>query len=201
MAEMTYTETLIVTHCWCGIAVAIPENLHRWLHESANNSCFCPVGHRFVFGNTYEEKLAEEKRRHAATRDLLNVEEHARLTEERSHAQTRGQLTRVRKRAAAGVCPVCHRTISQLARHMKSKHPSYETGEHDHAHEHEVEALDVLDRQLMELLKAKGAVSFGTIMTSLGLTTTGRAYALLRRHMDEGTVRRRRHGVYELVPS
>lgn len=206
MAEMTYSETLSVTHCWCGIAVAIPENLHRWALESNKHSVHCPLGHTFVYGDSYEAKLADERRRHQATRELLDAEEQARRTEERSHAQTRGQLRKTRERVAAGVCPFCRRSFSQLARHMKSKHPDevpssgHEHEHHEHEHEHKVSAEDILDAQLIELLKSKGAVSFGTILASLNLTTS-RAYVLLRRHMADGSVRRRHHGVYEWVES
>lgn len=34
--------------------------------------------------------------------------------------------TRLKKRMKNGVCPCCHRTVSQLARHMKTKHPDFQ---------------------------------------------------------------------------
>jgi hypothetical protein len=114
---MTYTETLVVTHCWCGIALAIPSNLNRVMHDEGK-SCYCPVGHSFVYGETNEDKLRAERERHRATRDLL-------AAEERSHQATRGHLTRAKKRSAAGVCPCCHRTFKQLRKHMNVKHPEY----------------------------------------------------------------------------
>jgi hypothetical protein len=125
LTAFTYTEELIVTHCWCGIAVAIPENLNRYAHDKKGYSIYCPLGHSFVYGNNFEAKYEEERRRHQATKDLLAAEERAHRAEERSHAQTRGKLTRVEKRASAGVCPCCNRTFQQLARHMKSKHPEF----------------------------------------------------------------------------
>ena len=115
---MEYTETLIVTHCWCGIACAVPENLFTYTKRHKGKAIFCPRGHEFIFGNTVEEQLADEKRRHAATRDLLR-------TEERSHQATRGHLTRQRKRAAAGVCPCCHRSFQNVQRHVQVKHPDF----------------------------------------------------------------------------
>jgi hypothetical protein len=115
--EMTYTETLVVTHCWCGIALAIPENLHRFA-KTKPTDVYCPLGHIFVFRDTYKEQYEAEQRRHQATKDLL---EH----EEKSHAATRGHLTRQRKRAQAGICPCCNRSFQQLARHMKTKHPDF----------------------------------------------------------------------------
>lgn len=37
----------------------------------------------------------------------------------------RKATARLRKRIKNGVCPCCHRTVSQLARHMKTKHPDF----------------------------------------------------------------------------
>lgn len=114
--EMEYTETLVVTSCWCGISLAIPSNLHRYARDRKNHSVYCPLGHTFVYSDSNEEKLAREQQRHTATKSLLKQEE-------RSHAQTRGQLKRTKTRVAAGVCPHCNRTFQQLARHMKCRHP------------------------------------------------------------------------------
>jgi DNA repair exonuclease SbcCD ATPase subunit len=124
-ATMTYSETLTVTSCWCGIRLAIPDNLYRYLQKSDKNHCYCPLGHTFVFSNTLEEQL-EQAREHArkareregATYSLLKEEE-------RSHAATRGHLTRAKKqvhRAEHGVCPHCNRSFQNLTRHMETKH-------------------------------------------------------------------------------
>lgn len=37
----------------------------------------------------------------------------------------RKKSVRIHKRAAAGVCPCCKRTVAQMARHMKTKHPHF----------------------------------------------------------------------------
>jgi hypothetical protein len=126
---MTYSETLVVTSCWCGIALAIPSNLHRYAKDKKNHAIFCPLGHEFIFGDTNEEKLkakeeelARERKRVQATRELLHQEE-------RSHVATRGHLTRAKKRAHGGACQYCNRTFVDMARHVASKHP-------EHAHDH-----------------------------------------------------------------
>jgi len=118
MTTIDYTETLVVCHCWCGIALAIPSNLHRVAHEKPTD-VYCPLGHVFVWGDTYKEKLERETKRLAATRDLLHAEE-------RSHQATRGHLTRARRRAAAGVCPCCHRHFANVQRHVASQHPTFD---------------------------------------------------------------------------
>jgi hypothetical protein len=118
---LTYTGTLVVVQCWCGIRHAIPSGLHRQARDKGHG-VYCPLGHSWVFSKTraeeLEEDLARERRRCKAERDLR---EH----EERSHAATRGHLTRTKRRVAAGVCPCCGRTFQQLARHMAAKHPGY----------------------------------------------------------------------------
>jgi hypothetical protein len=120
--SLTYSETLVVVHCWCGIACAIPENLNTHAHNHKGKEIYCPLGHTFVYTDSYEEQLARERRRHQATKELLQQEE-------RSHVATRGHLTRQRKRIAEGVCPCCHRTFKQLAAHMKNKHPDFKAEE------------------------------------------------------------------------
>ena len=116
--QIEYTETLTVTTCWCGIKLAVPDNLLRWAQESRNNPIYCPIGHTFVFHNSFEEKLKQEQQRHQATRDLLTQEE-------RSHSATKGQLTKTKKRVAKGVCPCCKRHFTNVERHMASQHPEY----------------------------------------------------------------------------
>lgn len=116
--KMEYTETLEVTSCWCGIAVAIPSNLMRFARNHKGKEVYCPLGHTFIFKDSYEEQLQVERRRHEATRDLLRAEE-------RSHSATRGTLTKTKKRIHAGVCPCCKRSFQNVKRHMDNKHPDY----------------------------------------------------------------------------
>lgn len=124
MATLTHIQTLVSVTCWCGVAHAIPQSLNSQARDK-KTTVYCPLGHAWVYTKTNAERLEEERqyreraeRRLQATRDLL-------AAEERSHASTRGHLTRQRKRAAAGVCPCCNRTFQQLARHMKAKHPDF----------------------------------------------------------------------------
>lgn len=132
---MTFTGELVVTSCWCGIALAIPKSMYRWAQEDKGNHVYCPLGHTFIFGKG-EADLAKERAdrlaaqlraaraSNTATRDQL-------LAERRSNAAYRGHLTRLRNRIANGVCPVkdCHRPFANVRRHIESQHP-------DWAHEH-----------------------------------------------------------------
>ena len=37
----------------------------------------------------------------------------------------KGQISKLKKRASAGVCPCCNRSFQNLRRHMGNKHPEF----------------------------------------------------------------------------
>lgn len=118
---ISYTETLETTVCWCGIHMAMPTNLLRNARDHATD-VWCPIGHKFGWHETEADRLKkqlESAERTAASRL-------AALDQERSsHSATKGQLTKARKRAANGVCPCCSRSFVDVARHVKTKHPTF----------------------------------------------------------------------------
>jgi hypothetical protein len=125
VSTITYTGRLVTTTCWCGIHLAVPQDLYNIAKRNKDKAIYCPLGHSFIFSNTTEEQLEvakqETKRarqRERAVRELLTHEEH-------SHRATRGHMTRIKKRVAAGVCPCCNRTFRDLAKHMEGQHPDY----------------------------------------------------------------------------
>src|SRR5215467_4797495 len=118
---MQFTETLIVTHCWCGIALAIPDNLSRYAHNHDDTSIYCPLGHKFVFQDTYETKYERVKSQLAAARAAQDQAEADAKAARMRESKERKAKERLQKRASAGVCPHCNRTFQQLARHMKTK--------------------------------------------------------------------------------
>lgn len=127
-ATLSYSATLVVTTCWCGMHHAVPEELrdkqqrdHRDGRDQT--SIYCPLGHGYIISGKGEaEKLREhlerEQRRAQAERDLRED------TERRLIAQ-KGQTTKARNRAAAALCPCCNRSFVQIRRHMENKHPDY----------------------------------------------------------------------------
>lgn len=117
-ATLQYTGTLVVTTCWCGVRHGVPSELYRQA-ERHGMTVYCPLGHKWVVSDTDDKKIERLERRVAATRDLLHAEE-------RSHAATRGHLTRTKNRIAKGVCPCCNRHFANVERHMQSQHPHYE---------------------------------------------------------------------------
>ncbi len=91
---------------------------------------YCPNGHRNYYPqkNTEEQAIAERD----AARELAARESRRRKAAEDAakHAEyqrryAKGQLTKMRKRIANGVCPCCNRTFANLAEHMAGQHPDF----------------------------------------------------------------------------
>jgi hypothetical protein len=128
MATLTYTGTLQITSCWCGIKLAIPRDLYDMATRHEHHTVWCPLGHKFVYGDTTEKELAEERQRRRRAEEAASARLDLLRHEERSHAATRGHVTRKKKqleRVSGGVCPCCNRTFKALARHMKTQHPGF----------------------------------------------------------------------------
>jgi len=128
MSTLTYSGQLVATTCWCGIHYAVPEEFLGMIKRQhrdgrAQTKIYCPLGHTWEFSGKGEAELLQERLERERARS-------ARLAAERDQIQaslsaTKGQVTKLKKRVAAGVCPCCGRTFQQLSRHMANKHPEY----------------------------------------------------------------------------
>lgn len=109
----------------CGVTFAIPSSLYRELLDHHDRSFWCPNGHqRHFVGQTETDRLqAELDRVKARARHVEDQRDAA----DRSNRALRGVITRQKRRAAAGVCPCCHRSFQALADHMATQHPDYAT--------------------------------------------------------------------------
>jgi hypothetical protein len=115
------TILLITEECiHCGTVFAMTETLINELRYTGNKF-YCPNGHSMVYGGK-KAKLERRIKELENDRDWYRNETE---NQKRALATTRGQLTKIKKRVANGVCPCCHRSFVQLARHMKTKHPDY----------------------------------------------------------------------------
>lgn len=126
MATITYTGTLTVLRCWCGITLAVPQDLrdHQLRHHHDGTSevgIYCPLGHQFIPSGEPQYKRLE--RRLANKDEDLRAERASHATTKGQLTATKGQLTKTRKRAANGVCPCCQRSFVNVARHVRTKHP------------------------------------------------------------------------------
>lgn len=130
--------TCTVTECiTCGIPFSVPLTVYE-THRRTGGYHYCPNGHSqgWPKENSTEakekrelERLRQQQARWDDERRELQLQGD---TERRRTAAARGQVTKLKKRAAAGVCPCCNRTFSDLARHMSGKHPEF-VGEPDAA--------------------------------------------------------------------
>lgn len=107
----------------CGVVHAIPAAKYdKCVEEGGFWTCPNGCSRGFREGKRAQQAIVRE-------RDRLK-QENARLAEEATAAQageekTRRSLELMRRRAKAGTCPCCQRTVAQMARHMKTKHPDY----------------------------------------------------------------------------
>lgn len=140
MAARTFdlTAAFVAESCiTCGILFGIPGDFHAALQRKGS-IFYCPNGHSMTYGQSEEDRLRAKLRaaeaaataardQAAAARRHAEHEAERRATAERSAAAYRGQVTRLRERAAKGQCPCCLRSFADLARHMVSQHPDYTT--------------------------------------------------------------------------
>lgn len=121
-------ETITCGSTKCGIVFAAPQPWVEGRMED-HTTWYCPNGHARQFtGETEKEKLRKQL---ATAQGNLNYyqQRSQRLGDEvrsleRSRSALKGQTTKLRKRAANGVCAFCNRSFANYKRHMDSKHPS-----------------------------------------------------------------------------
>lgn len=124
MATEILTGQLIALVCGeCQVDFAIPDWMYK-ARRADHHSFYCPHGHNrhYPAGKTETEKLREQVKDLEASRDFANQQ---RMAAQAEAVRLRKSAARAAKRSAAGVCPCCHRTIRQMAAHMKTKHPDY----------------------------------------------------------------------------
>lgn len=130
----TYT-TVTCCHAGCGLTVVMDDGYYR-ARQRDGAFWHCLNGHPQHFTQTTEirlqaqldQALADAKRQTRWRRDAEQAAERAR----RQASARKGQVTKMRNRIAAGVCPVpgCKRSgFDNVRRHIASQHPDWH--EHD----------------------------------------------------------------------
>jgi hypothetical protein len=121
----------IVLDCGtCGVPFTMPELVYNTQVEEGGFHT-CPNGHSRGWDDSRSQREAKRREQErlkqaVAQKDDEIAELKARVsTLVVTVATTKRETTRLKKHAAAGVCPCCHRTVRQMAAHMKSKHPDY----------------------------------------------------------------------------
>lgn len=117
--------------CRCKTDIYLPDSLYEVALKSPDVWFWCAYGHKqhFTEGESEETKLRRERDRLAQQvaekDDAIRFQRELREAAERSAAAARGQVTKLKKRAGAGVCPCCNRTFLALQKHMSQKHPTF----------------------------------------------------------------------------
>lgn len=119
-------ETIICFRC--GIRFDVPA---KWKAARLNDKTtfYCPNGDAQHFTESELDRVRRERDRlkqQIAERDdsIARARQRADAAE-RSASVRKGVITRLKRRAAAGVCPCCNRTFENLQRHMSSQHPTF----------------------------------------------------------------------------
>lgn len=112
----------------CGVEVTMPGAYLRKRREDGQ-TYYCINGHALCHRVNDLDKLRAELAREQAARksaeQSAQAERDRRATAEKGQAIARGKLRAQSVRVANGVCPCCQRSFCNLARHMKTKHPSF----------------------------------------------------------------------------
>lgn len=131
MGSMTVEVELAQISCGCcGGTYAINERFRKKCHEDGTGwTCpYCKTSWGYFNNNEnaqLKKQLAEKEAaiaRERAAHDQTKTE--LRETEQRRRAE-KGAKTRLKRRAAHGVCPCCKRQFSELKKHIAQMHPDF----------------------------------------------------------------------------
>jgi hypothetical protein len=117
-----------VTHEWhtcitCGVIYTVPKVMIDKQREKGGFHSCCN-GHAQGWSKEESENEKTRRERDRLRQQLAQKDDEIR-SKERELAAERTKAAKVKKRSGAGVCPCCNRTVGQMARHMKSKHPQF----------------------------------------------------------------------------
>lgn len=132
---ITEIRTFTILTCYkCGVDFGMPARMEEKRRQD-KGSFWCPNGHSQAFVTSTEQILRAEL---ASAKESKKWAEESRDRARRdadyfknSRNGYKGQLTKIKKRVAHGVCPCCTRTFQDLARHMETEHPDFKIEEAD----------------------------------------------------------------------
>ncbi len=122
------TEAFHVVSCYtCGVRFGIESTLHQRVVTDAKGSVHCPACGALTCWRESEDKkqIKELERKLKWEADNAARQREQKEAAEASLIATKAVVTRIKNRAAVGVCPCCNRTFKQLAAHMAMKHPDF----------------------------------------------------------------------------
>lgn len=131
LSGVTYEIHTCIT---CGCIFVLPELLADKQRKSGGyHSCFNGHSQGWSKGDSVDEQTRRErdslKQQLAERDDRIAQERKNREIAERQASAARGQVTRLKNRAKAGLCSCCNRHFTNLERHMATKHLAQEPTE------------------------------------------------------------------------
>ena len=128
---VTTTEGFYVMNCAdCSVRFAVTKDFET-RRRTDKKSFYCPNGHSLSWSENEADVLRRERdrlaQRIAERDDDVRREREAREAAKRSVSAIRGQMTKLKKRTANGICPCCTRSFVNLRRHIETKHPDFGT--------------------------------------------------------------------------
>jgi hypothetical protein len=127
MQSTTVILTLNSTTCAdrrCGVVFGLSAEYEK-MRRRDHAVFYCPNGHVLSFHEmTDAERLRRDLTR--AQDRMATVERQLKSTEMRRRV-TLGALNKAKARIAAGICPACDATFSDLEHHMSTAHPAFTT--------------------------------------------------------------------------
>lgn len=116
----------------CGLQFCMPDDFMERRRED-HHTFYCPNGHAQHYTDenkdqkikNLEAQVKREQERTATEREKTSLIRREKEHAERSASTYKGQVTKIKRRVKAGVCPCCNRTFSNLAAHMETKHKDF----------------------------------------------------------------------------
>lgn len=107
----------------CGVAFGMDDYLYGRRIKDGRDF-WCTNGHKQSYCETEADRLRRERDR--LKQQIASKEDEIEFQQRRA-AAFQGQVTKIKNRIGAGVCPCCNRSFQNLKRHMANKHPEYRT--------------------------------------------------------------------------
>lgn len=134
MAEtIAVTQKMIVETCiTCGATFGLSGGSYQQFADN-HKSFSCPYGHKQHYTDESDSEKAKRLSGEKADieRRLKYAEQSRDLYREQNEGHknalraTKGVVTKMKKRSAAGMCQCCKRSFENIHDHYKTKHPHY----------------------------------------------------------------------------
>jgi hypothetical protein len=118
--------------CQCGCHVWLTPSHYQAAMEGRSKIPFhCGYGHQQHFCDEDDAFTKLQRERNRLVQQMAEREDRiaqlTRLNDKVSgeNKKLQAEAKKTKRRISHGTCPCCHRTFSQLAKHMTIKHPEY----------------------------------------------------------------------------